>query len=91
MSIEITKEEAARRQIELAIDLFIQDKDPIPVHTFTRAGFDILQDLAAKREADSILKSAVVSIKEDKRTEFWKLLRAPSTFLNMPTGIPIVF
>lgn len=46
MSFEtITKKDAARRQLETAIQLYIDDKDSISIHTLTAAAFGIIRDV----------------------------------------------
>lgn len=46
------KIEAARRQLGLATELFLNDKDPVSVHTLAHAAGDILEFYAAKVELD---------------------------------------
>lgn len=82
MKLTITKADAARRQIETAIDLLFLDKDKISIHTLTMAGFGILKDLAEQRGPRDFLERAIASIKEEKRGEFWQIMKAPSNFLK---------
>ena len=47
--IEITKLEAARRQLEVAIHLVFSDDDMVAIHTLVGAAFRILRDLSEAR------------------------------------------
>jgi hypothetical protein len=47
-TIKISKLDAARRQLDTAIELWFHDGDPISIHTLTSAAFEIIQDLNKK-------------------------------------------
>jgi hypothetical protein len=49
---EITKVEAARRQLDCAIRLFFEDEDSLPIHTLAWAAFKVLFDLYPKHRSD---------------------------------------
>ena len=49
---EITKVEAARRQLDCAIRLFFEDEDSLPIHTLAWAAFEVLFDLYPKHRSD---------------------------------------
>lgn len=55
--IKVTKLEAARGQIETAIELFFTDKDPISIHTLTCAAYQILMDIGKTRGIAAVLKN----------------------------------
>jgi hypothetical protein len=45
----IDKMDAARRQLEAAVDLILDGVDPVPIHTVVSAADQIVSDVAAKR------------------------------------------
>jgi hypothetical protein len=47
MSITITKLDAARSQIDTAIELWFMDRDPASIHTLACAGLDVINALGA--------------------------------------------
>lgn len=49
MAILVTKHEAARRQLDYAIQMHFQDQDSLVVHTIASAARGILRDLAKQR------------------------------------------
>jgi len=85
--INITKLEAARRQVETAITLFFAGGDPIAGHTLAAAGYDILRDInkhvggKPMMVKDSIEKVLQPLNREDaKRAR--DLLNAPQNFFK---------
>lgn len=48
-SIKVDKITAAIRQLEMAIELFFNDRDEISVHTLAAAAFEILKDIANQK------------------------------------------
>ena len=53
--INVSKVEAARRQIDVAIHMLFSEEDPLAIHTLAGAAFQILRDLADKK-SDSYMK-----------------------------------
>lgn len=47
--LQLTKLEAARRQVEQALDLFFSDGDPVAIHTLLFASVEILDGLYKRR------------------------------------------
>ena len=52
MTEKIDKMEAAKRQIEASIKMLFDNYDIVPIHSNTRAGLEIVRNLAKKREID---------------------------------------
>ena len=46
---QISKIEAARRQLDCAIELWFCDKDEVSIHTLAAAAYQIIHDLKMKR------------------------------------------
>ncbi len=54
--IYISKLDAAKRQLEIAIRLFMNNSDIVAIHTLTVAGHSILRDLSKKQGKESYMK-----------------------------------
>lgn len=68
----ITKEQAARDQIDTAIWLFYNRHDPISVHTLVSAGGQILRDLSRKRGIEGMFENMRDWIKPEFEAEYWR-------------------
>ena len=75
----VTKNEAARRQIDAAILMLFRNDDPLAVHTVAMAGFQILRDLAKRRGLKHTLDSM---IRPGREKEFWGEFNNPANFLK---------
>src|SRR5437899_619463 len=81
--ITVTKLEAARRQIETAIDLWFHDGDPVSIHTLVGAAHRVVHDIAERQGSGAILL-------DTKRLTEWgydaqafkKALRESETFFK---------
>lgn len=70
MSIHISKLDAARRQLEVAVRLFFLDGDPIAIHTLTGAAGGLLRDLARERGLPGGLFDGILGhIRPEKHAE----------------------
>jgi len=78
---KITKIEAAERQLKEAIRLSFERRDKLAIHTLAGAAHEILKDLGKKKGVTGLIKN-VVGIKEDKRTEYFRLVNHPKNFLK---------
>lgn len=47
--IKITKLDAAKRQVHLALELWFKDADPVPIHTLLYAAVDILHGMVKRK------------------------------------------
>ena len=82
---EVNKIEAARRQLEQALELLFDGKDPLPIHTLAMAALRILRDLASDRPDEGAKTVALMeaSIRPGvKKGEFWGALHQASNFLK---------
>jgi hypothetical protein len=48
----VSKLDAAKRQLEIAIRLYFSNDDPVSIHTLTAASYNILRDVTKQRGAD---------------------------------------
>lgn len=83
--MEITKLDAARRQIDAAIKLYFEEGDEVAVHTLVGAAHILITDLGAAAKQESILDRYVV---REKRWEVEGAIRAPQNFLKHATRDP---
>lgn len=51
----VTKLDAARRQLEMAVELFFMERDPVATHTLTKAVYQILSDINKHRGGEPLL------------------------------------
>jgi hypothetical protein len=51
----VTKLDAARRQLEMAVELFFMERDPVATHTLTEAVYQILSDINKHRGGEPLL------------------------------------
>jgi hypothetical protein len=79
--IEITKMEAAERQLATAIRLFFRKEDPFSIHTLIGAATGILDDLAKKVGIKNPFTDAEY-IKSEMKKEYFHLLRKGRNFLK---------
>jgi hypothetical protein len=75
----ITKIEAARRQLRMAIELWFADADPVPTHTLARAAYQIIHDLNRKQTGSELLLDGV---KPERKSAVRAMLNEPSDFMK---------
>lgn len=71
-SWNITKLEAARRQLDTAIRLLFTQDDAVSVHTLAHAAFGILKGLADYHDENRVLNAAKSIAQRTNEKEFWK-------------------
>lgn len=79
--ITVTKLDAARRHLRLAIDLWFKDADPVPTHTLARAAFQIIRDLTLRKKKVELLYNSDL-VKPEFRRAVNAKLREPSDFMK---------
>jgi len=84
MPIEsIPKMDAAKRQLDTAIELFLKESDPISIHALAAASHEILSDIGKKQGIKSIIKGHALSlIKEDKKAGYIKKVNEAQNFFK---------
>jgi hypothetical protein len=75
--------EAARRQLRMAINLWVDDGDPVVIHALAYAAYAVLHDLGRKRDPKwrDLLFDADM-IKADRRKEWNQLIRKEANFFK---------
>ena len=79
--MQVTKTEAAERQLRQAIYLFFERKDPVSIHTLVGAAHEVLHGLAKREGKTSILKD-YANIRPEKRCERIRVLNAAPNFFK---------
>ena len=80
--IQLTKLEAARRQINTAIRMYFLDMDAVSTHAVLAGGLQIVSDLAAKKGQQVGFEKFLAPIIEERRKEFLLIIREPQNFLK---------
>jgi hypothetical protein len=57
--VNISKLDAARRQLETAVTLYFHDGDPVSIHTLTGAAYEILLNLTRAKGETTMIKDLV--------------------------------
>lgn len=80
----ISKLDAARRQLEIAIRLYFQNGDPVSIHTLTAAAYNVICDINNKRGGDSMLikKKIFEYVKPEFQKEFRDKMNEAENFFK---------
>jgi hypothetical protein len=81
LPVTITKLEAARRQLRVAISLWFQGGDEVAVHTLACAAHQIIHDINQKRGGRDLLFDSLV-FRDEYRKEANQWLRADMNFFK---------
>jgi hypothetical protein len=65
--VNISKLDAARRQLETAITLYFHEGDPVSIHTLTGAAYEVLQHLNRAKGGEPMIKD---SLKDRVKPQF---------------------
>lgn len=80
--LEITKLDAARRQIDAALVLWFSEGEPIAVHTLVAAGHHVLHDIARAKGKKSPFFFNMDFIKPEFQKEYKKLVLEAENFFK---------
>ncbi|MFH0940290.1 MAG: hypothetical protein V1840_00350 [Candidatus Omnitrophota bacterium] len=81
--MDISKLDAAKRQLDTAINLYFKDADPISIHTLTAAAHQILMDISKPEEIRSFMKDVALSIiRKDKVKEYLFMINEAENFFK---------
>jgi hypothetical protein len=86
--MDITKLEAARRQIDTGVRLLLAHEDPVAIHSLAAAGFRILRDIGEHvgSPVDQLIKSG---IKPGMDRQFWSAFNTLANFLKHADRDPV--
>lgn len=73
-ALQISKLDAARRQLEVAVRLYFSNDDPVSIHTLAAAAYNVIRDVSSKRNATPMLLKDTVA--QMLRPGMQKLFRA---------------
>ena len=82
MKLYISKLDAAKRQLEMALNLFFRNGDPVSIHTLVNASQQILQDICNTQGVQGIKVRIMDMVREDKKKEFLIKINAPRNFFK---------
>jgi hypothetical protein len=88
-TIHISKLEAARRQLDTALQLWFDDGEPISIHVLAFSAYDVIHAVSKKRNpnrANLLFDSAM--IKDEFRGEWAVLIKTPSGFFKHARNDP---
>lgn len=81
--IYISKLDAAKRQLDVAINLFFKNGDPVSIHTLSAAAYDVLIGLGkAAKVVELGIKDTELYIKEGHQKEYLAILNKAQNFFK---------
>ena len=81
--IHVSKLDAAKRQLEIAIRLFLSNEDIVSTHTLTAAAHEVLRNLCNKQGKESALKDTMLRmVKPEMKKKFIKMQNDPENFFK---------
>lgn len=80
--IYISKLDAAKRQLDVAINLFFKNGDPVSIHALTAAAYDVLVSLSKAEGIYSVLKDTELYVKKGHEKEYFAILNKPQNFFK---------
>jgi hypothetical protein len=79
--IRLTKSEAARRQLRMAIKLWFMEEDPVSIHTLAQAAHEIIHTLFKRKGLEDLLFDSDL-IKDEYRKDWSRRLKADANFFK---------
>lgn len=87
-TIEISKLDAARRQLDCALELWFHDKDEVSIHTLASAAYQIVHDINVANGSPRDLIYDTFWIKDEYRREFVNMIKKPANFFKHADNDP---
>lgn len=81
-AVEVSKTEVAKRQIDAAIKLYIEDGDIISMHTLVSAAHDVLVDIARARGLDNVYDNFEKMVRPEMLPEWRKTYKEAQNFFK---------
>jgi hypothetical protein len=82
MKYKIFKIDAARRQLEMACKLYLNEGDVVSIHTLTAAAHGVLDNVAEQRNIPSLKRSLIAMVKPEFKKETISKLNAVANFFK---------
>jgi hypothetical protein len=86
--LRISKIEAARRQLDSAIELWFLDKDEVSIHTLAAAAYQLVHDLKEHKGLARELLYDSAMIKDKYRKQWSKVIKKPMNFFKHADNDP---
>lgn len=86
--ITISKLEAARRQLDCALELWLRDGDDVSIHTLAAAAYQIVHDINTANGSPRDLIYDTFWIKDEYRREFVNAVKKPANFFKHADNDP---
>ena len=80
--MQLSKLEAARRQLETAIKLYFGHGDEVSIHTLAAAAYSLIRDINEHRGGEPMLKDLHLFLSDELAREFRKYINRPDNFLK---------
>lgn len=81
--MDISKLDAAKRQLDTAINLYFKNADPVSIHTLTAAAHQILMDIANLERVKSFMKDAALKIvRKGSKKEYLSIVTKAENFFK---------
>ena len=80
--IQVSKLEAAKRQLNVAVRLMFEGGDPVAVHTLVGAASVIISDLVEKHHPDQSWDKFAQEANKITASEYFQVMRKPQNFLK---------
>lgn len=81
--IYISKLDAAKRQLDVAINLFFKNGDPVSIHTLTAAAYDVLIGLGKTAKLiDLGVKDVELYVKDEYQKEYLAIVNKAQNFFK---------
>jgi len=80
--MQLSKLEAARRQLETAIKLYFGYGDEVSIHTLAAAAYSLIRDINEHRGGEPMLKDLHFFLSDRLAHEFRKYINRPENFLK---------
>ncbi len=81
-TISLSKIDAARRQLKVAIRLLFDDEDPVAVHTLVGAASVIISNLVKRHHPDTSWDKYAQEANKITEGEYFRVMRKPQNFLK---------
>jgi hypothetical protein len=79
--MQLSKLEAARRQLETAIKLYFE-YDEVSIHALAAAAYSLIRDINEHRGGEPMLKDLHLFLSDGLAREFRKYINRPENFLK---------
>lgn len=80
--LKLSKLDAARRQMDVAIELLFNDGDPVATHTLAASAHRILRDVCDHRKITATILFDLTRIRKGMEKEYLRMANGPGNFFK---------